>query len=268
MHILTPPHRYNHGLDEVTVTIRCGLAHLAATGFAMPDRPIVVGAHLLATDIPAAVLYNFEQHGSPQLNETTLDRFRRHEVWDYSPSNIAWLAELGVKAKYVPIGYVPELKRIEPAATQDIDVLFYGLVNNRRRKILDGLRGAGLNVCDAYALHNGPVYGSLRDALIARSKIVLNVHYYETGIFEIVRCSYLFANVICVVSENSIDVPGLLTDVRSAAFPLRPYDEIVDCCVTLCRMPALRFDIAVRTHDAFRNYSEPEILQEALNLAP
>jgi hypothetical protein len=265
--IIVAPHPYSRAFDEVAETIRCGLAQLASAGFTLPDRQIIINAHTLSPDTrldERAILYNFEQRGSPQLSEATLSLFRRHEVWDYSPSNVAWLAERDVRAKHVPIGYTPELTRIiDRAPPPDIDVLFYGLVNNRRRVILDGLRAAGVNVCDAYALHGRAIYGIERDSLIGRSKIVLNVHYYDshdTRIFEIVRCSYLFANAVCVVSEESWDMPHELHGV----VPLVPYDQLVGFCIELLSAPEARHNLAIDAHDTFRRCLEWQILKKAL----
>ena len=42
-------------------------------------------------------------------------------------------------------------------------------------------------------------------ALIARSKLVLNVHFYQAQILEMVRISYLLANRCAVLSEPSAD---------------------------------------------------------------
>jgi len=258
--VCLPPNRVPlRVFDEVAETVSCGLRALAATGQGLSDRTVFLGAHVLPwsryTD-DRAIFYNFEQRGSPALSSSVLDMFRRHEVWDYSPSNIAWFAEHGIRAKHVPIGYVPDLTRIEKAPTKDIDVLFYGLVNDRRRRILDSLRATGLAVC---VLSN--CYGTERDRLIARSKIVLNTHFYDAGIFEMVRCSYLFANEVCVVSEDSIDVPPELT----RALPFAPRDELADTCAALARDAESRTSWASLSHRAFRTCNEVDILREAVN---
>ena len=275
MNVVVSPHPYSRAFDEVAETIRCGLDQLAATGFVLPDRDIIINAHTLPLNTrldEQTIIYNFEQHDSPQLNEATLKLFRQHEVWDYSPSNVTWFAERGVKAKYVPIGYAPRLSRIEHAKDPDIDVLFYGLVNDRRRKILNELRAGGLNVCDAYALHGRAMYGAERDQLIARSKIVLNLHYYDTGIFEIVRCAYLFANAVCVVSETSIDVPDTLTRgvyfgkrTWVDPFTLASHETLIAHCTQLVKDPNARRRQGLAGHVAFRDrFLELFILQQAL----
>ena len=111
---------------------------------------------------------------------------------------------------YVPIGYVPELTRIAPAP-EDIDVLFYGALSERRYAVLRDLHDRGLRV--KWLLG---AFGASRDAWIARSKIVINVHYWEAKIFEIARVSYLLANRRAVVSERGAD-PTLERDWSPAS---------------------------------------------------
>jgi hypothetical protein len=153
-------------------------------------RTIVLGSNLL----PAlglkppenTILYNLEQvyDNSPWMTPELLALFRRYPVWDYSQANIERLTALQVpQLTHVPIGYVPELKRITPAC-EDIDVLFYGTRNDRRDAVLNKLYARGLRVESLFS-----VYGPDRDAWIARSKIVLNMHHYEAQVFEIVRVS-------------------------------------------------------------------------------
>lgn len=242
---------------EIAETLIRGLSHLEE----LPNRTIVLGAHLLpdAQGVPfhpddRLILYNFEQRESPALSRSVVHYFRHHEVWDYSPSNVAWWRERGVSAKHVPIGFIPELQRIEKSKKPDIDVLFYGLVNERRRRLLEGLRAVGLVVHELV-----DCYGRERDHFIGRSKVVLNAHYYETGIFEMVRCSYLFANKVCVVSEDSVDVPaGLL-----GALPFASYADLVDICSLVVRQ-GWSDAWATKSYEAFRLYDETAILREAI----
>jgi hypothetical protein len=59
--------------------------------------------------------------------------------------------------------------------------------------------------------HAYDVWGPARDELIARAKVVLNLHYYEAAIFEQVRVSYLLNNEALVISESSEFVPYRIT---------------------------------------------------------
>jgi hypothetical protein len=149
------------------------------------------------------ILFNLEQvsETSSWMTGDYRDRLRRHEVWDYSPGNIRALHDMGISdVTLCPIGYAPDLSRIRPAQKQDIDVLFIGSLNQRRRQILKSLQAAGIDVRWGF-----DIYGRDRDNFFARAKLVLNMHMYDAKVFEIVRVSYLLANRVCVVSETGAD---------------------------------------------------------------
>jgi hypothetical protein len=195
-------------------------------------RAIIFGANLLAAlevePPPRAILYNLEQvqAGSDWVTPELLGLFRRFEVWDYSQRNIDQLLALGVpEPRLVPIGYAPTLTRI-PQTTEDIDVLFYGSLNPRRQEVLDELRARGVKVEALYG-----VFGPARDAVIARSKLVLNVHFYEAKVFEAVRVSYLLANRRAVVSESGLDSLEERAFAPGVAFA--PKAELVSTCLAL-----------------------------------
>ncbi len=244
--IVSPPgYVHSAAFQEVGESLLHGLTalgHDAVLGHeAIPGRrAIVLGSNLLprwGRQVPAdAILYNLEQiePGSPWLTPALLELFRRHEVWDYSERNAARYGELGLPApRVVPIGWVPELTRIPAAPAEDIDVLFYGSLNPRRIAAIEALIAAGLKVEVAYE-----VFGAARDALIARSKVVLNLHYYEAKVFEVVRVSYLLANRRCVVSERGADPAEERAFEAAVAFA--PYDGLVAECRRLARDPAER----------------------------
>jgi hypothetical protein len=228
-------------------------------------RTIVLGGNILVrhglTPPKNPIFYNLEQLGD-DLPSTTLpaffDLFRRYPTWDYSQGNIERLAVLGLpRPTYVPIGYVPELTRIAPAP-EDIDVLFYGASYERRYAVLRDLRDRGLRV-----KWLSGVYGASRDAWIARSKIVLNIHYWEAKIFEIVRVSYLLANRRAVVSERGAD-STLERDLESGV-AFADYDELVDRCVELVGDERARRELAERGYQAFAGRDQAAILDRALS---
>jgi hypothetical protein len=228
-------------------------------------RTIVLGGNLLvqyALEPPKnPIYYNLEQLGDdlPWMTMPEfVDLFRRCPTWDYSQANIERLAAMGLpRPTYVPIGYVPELTRIAPAP-EDIDVLFYGALNGRRYSVLRDLHDRGLRV-----KWLSGAYGASRDAWIARSKIVLNIHYWEAKIFEITRVSYLLANRRAVVSERGAD-PGLERDLASG-IAFADYDELVERCVELVGDKPARRGLAERGYRAFSARDQAAILQRALS---
>ncbi len=247
--VLSPPgYPHSAAFREVAETLQHGLAALGCDVVLGTDpglagrRHVVLGANLAGPDarLPeGAILYNLEQieEGSPWLTPALLALYRRHPLWDYSRANADALARLGVpRPRLVPIGYVPQLTRIAPAP-EDLDVLFYGSMNGRRASVLEELARRGARVHVVYGL-----YGAERDALVARSRIVLNVHYYQAKVFEIVRVSYLLANRRAVVSERGCDRAEEAPFEAGVAFA--EHARLADRCLELLARPDERARLA------------------------
>ncbi len=270
--IASPPNfQHSNAFHEVAEALHRGLLALGHDSVLTnrldldERRTIVLGGNVLIRHglkpPKNPIFYNLEQLGD-DLPSTTLpaffELFRRYPTWDYSQANVEYLAALGLpRPTHVPIGYVPELTRIPPA-TEDIDVLFYGASYERRYAVLKDLRDRGLRV-----KWLSGVYGASRDAWIARSKIVLNLHYWDAKIFEIVRVSYLLANRRAVVSERGAD-PALEREVESGV-AFANYDELVDRCVELLGDERARRELAERGYQAFSACDQAAILKRALS---
>jgi len=120
-------------------------------------------------------------------------------VWDYSTKNVEAMltVESAWPVRHVPIGYAPILQRIAKPAEQDIDVLIYGFSHDYRIEMFKRLCGYWMKCVFACGL-----YGALRDDLIGRSKIVLNITGgHAESIYPIVRGSFLLANRKLVVAD-------------------------------------------------------------------
>lgn len=225
---------------------------------------IVLGSNLLpAYPLPLAedaILYNLEQvdPGSQWFRPELIDVFRRYRIWDYSKKNAAALASLGVKVEQVvPVGYAQELSRIRFAEHRDIDVLFFGSMNPRRRLAIARLREAGLNVSAVFG-----VYGAERDALIARSKLLLNVHYYEAKVLEIVRISYLLANRCTVLSEGGADPDE--TSLLNGGVAFTNFESLTTRATELIGRPHEREEIARRGYELMSGRLMSDYLRIAL----
>ena len=269
--IVAPPgYPYHHGFREVAETVHHGLAALGHDSVLSAradhaDRlPIVFGTNTWGDhSIPLAanaILYNLEQiyPGSPWLDERLLSLYRQHPVWDYSRANIAALAPMGVdRVAHVPIGYMPQLTRIAPAAEEDIDILFYGALVDRRLRILRELRALGLRVEALFG-----VYGEARDRAIARAKIILNLHLHEAQVFEIVRVSYLLANRRFVISEPGTERED--EDGYAGGLVFADYGSLVGTCLDFLNRPAERAGIAQAGFRIMAGRPETECLRAAI----
>jgi hypothetical protein len=261
---------HTEAFREVADTLQFGLRGLGHTAQVQENvldpaaTNLLLGSHLLSRLEmlmlpPGSILYNLEQLGGPSLPEQFYEVAVKHRVWDYSLENIAtWN---GMKCAFPPVhvrlGYVPELSRITAQQPQDIDVLFYGSLNQRRILVVKALKDAGVKIHTIFG-----VYGKERDDLIARSKVILNVHFYNTKIFEMVRVSYLLANAKAVVAECSSGTAleqGLADSLLGC-----PYDSLVDGCLSLLQNEEERRRLEIRGFQWFSQRKESEILSIAL----
>jgi len=225
--------------------------------------PIILGGNLLSVvgspQLPKdSILVNLEQvtAESTWLTGDYLTILKQHAVLDYSIRNKDALVRAGIAhARLLEIGYSPIITRIPAGAKKDIDVLFYGSINERRAKILNALKANGLNVVSLFG-----VYGGARDAEISRAKIVLNMHYYESAIFEVIRVSYLLANQVCVLSEGDAEDPDIRRFV--GGIELVPYDLLVERCLELIRDPDRRDEIAQRGFRSMRASRQSDLLKQ------
>lgn len=225
---------------------------------------IVLCPHLLDTGVlgslpQGTILYNLEQivPASPMPPSRLWD-FRHWRIWDYSPRNRAIWNSLGIDATIVPVGWYPGLERVPVAGPPDIDVLFFGQLNPRRKALLERIAGRGWNV----GACNG-VFGRELDELIARSKIVLNIHYYPTHLLETMRLSYLLANGRAVVSERSprTEVPA----VYEPAVRWATYEDLPDACHEVVGDANGRERMAAAGRAAMRELAIAPLLAAALS---
>jgi acetyltransferase-like isoleucine patch superfamily enzyme/SAM-dependent methyltransferase len=269
--VAPPNYIHSQAFSEVAETIHHGLLALGhesvITDEVLPEcRHIVLGTNLLPSvsiELPEdTILYNLEQISpdSPWITDSVLALFQRFTLWDYSLRNCEQLQLMGCRhVKHVPLGYVPQLTRMETLAeeAQDIDVLFYGSLNEKRATVLEALREKGLSVVELFGK-----YGAERDQAIRRAKIVLNIHSYEAQIFEIVRVSYLLANHKFVLSESSPNDPDAEAFKDGVAFA--DCDQMVESCLSFLQNSQERQRIAGAGFQLMTQRLETDFLQESL----
>lgn len=261
--IVTPPN-YIHSrcFEEVAQSLNealIALGHescIATLPAPSADKTIILGGHLLhpadMKGIPYPIIYQLEQMPDKSTLAYRQVMSLASEVWDYSLLNIQNLPG----AKHLAIGYSPCLTKI-PKSNEDIDVLHIGSMNHRRDKILRELRSHGLNVVHAFNC-----YGNERDELISRAKIVINIHYYEAKIFEIVRCSYLMANQKAIVSETGLD--GDLEDPYNDGISFADYNSLVDRCLAFLSDEKERLKLERKGFDIFSKRLQVDFLRGVL----
>lgn len=267
-------HIFN-GYNEVIETMIWGLralGHEVSYGvnqLRADSVPIVFGAQLMdrptLDSLPAGtILCNLEQLHGLRATGRALDDLglaaRRFTVWDYSTSNLAIWDELGaVGAVHVPVGFARFLSRITSAADQDIDVLLYGAPSVSRFTVLAELCARGFSAMFVCGL-----YGAARDALIARARTVLCLtSNAESGIFSIVRASYLLANRKAVIA----DLAEVERDIAEAV-AFAPRDRVAALCEHVLRHPDERRRLEEAGYDAMSRRDIRAVLAPALDALP
>jgi len=251
---LIQPHGYAHsiGLLEVCQLLAASFASLGWRAKVTVNQleagalNVVVGYHLLKPEDAAlfsgrrVVIYQLEQ-ATQSTGWLTAERLvllqAASDVWDYSLENIAVLRQSGIKrVRELRLGFHPALRKIAQwqENAKDVDVLFYGSINERRANVLDAL-GKHCRVKTLFG-----VYGDERDGWVARSRIVLNIHHYPSKIMEQVRLSYLLNNECFVISEESEQNPfgdGIVS---------APYGDLAAQCEHFLADPVARSEVAAR----------------------
>lgn len=139
------------------------------------------------------ILYQMEQLGSKMINE---DYYSLAEgalkIFDFSESNMKKLNFEQDKYLYNPF---PISKFNQNINTSEFDILFYGQFNNRRVKILSYLN----KIFNIRYYEN--IFDLERDNKIKKTKIVLNLHFYENACLETARINECLKFNKIVLSE-------------------------------------------------------------------
>ena len=169
------------------------------------DLYIVVAPQMFQVLPPRerTIVYQVEQvRASPWVDTDYLERIRTClAVLDYSTDNINALIERGLLLKqlfYVPI---QPIVRADKKKTRDVDVLFYGATGGsaRRDAYLKAL-SKQVNV----RIEN-KLFGDEIAALLDRTKVVVNIHYYDNAVLETTRLSEALSHGAHVVSEEAVN---------------------------------------------------------------
>jgi len=158
------------------------------------------------------------------LNNINLNNKNNFYILDYNKLNIVNIKELykNINIYYLPLLYNEYLeifysnyvKRKIPWEEKDIDILFYGSLNERRSNIIENLKKK-YNVVYFIDIYNNEKLCEF----IERSKIVLNILFYSYNIvFDYYRNIFLLANNSLLITEAckdiDIDIEFNLKDVN------------------------------------------------------
>lgn len=154
-----------------------------------------------------------------RLNDSKDFLNSNYKIWEYSKYNINMYQN---NPKFVPFGYYSSYENnINNQKT--IDILFYGDLTKRRKKIRDKLVKKGCKVVFSNKLYDK----KKRDIYISKSKIVLDI--FRDNNFtcnNFYRLSYLLANKAFIISEYNDEYKQLKDYII-----LANYDQIAEKCL-------------------------------------
>ncbi|WP_421281019.1 GT99 family glycosyltransferase N-terminal domain-containing protein [Aeromonas taiwanensis] len=140
-------------------------------------------------------------------------------IFDYSLRNISFLQEKGLNYRqiyHLPVGFLQ--RELANPVAETVDVLFYGDINNeRRRAYVDELQ----KHFSVKIINN--LFGEALYAEMAKAKVIVNIHYYEGALLETTRIYECLSQNKIVVSEDSADM-----DEHSVLLPLIDFVPVND----------------------------------------
>ncbi len=186
----------------------------------------------------SAIVLNVEQPGSQWFETAVVCARSARAVFDIHESGVRELRRRGLRALHAPLGYAEHLQA--PARERDIDLLFMAVMTPRRADFLS--RYAEL--LSRFRCHivlarldtprtadtPGYVSGEARLALLARSRILLNVHAAASSYFETHRAVLAASNGCVLVSESSVGSEPFRSDLH---FVMADISELAARCVSL-----------------------------------
>ena len=159
---------------------------------------------------------NYKNFNVTEKIEIMLSNNLNFYIFDYNPINIKYYKNTypNIKIYYIPLLYniflenyynSNILKKIN-YNEKDIDIIFFGTINERRNNILQPLKEKYniLIISDIFLLSHSELFN-----YIERSKIILNIYYYyDNFVFDYYRNSLLLSNKIFLISEypHNIDL--------------------------------------------------------------
>jgi hypothetical protein len=204
------------------------------------------------------ILYQAEQlsPGGRQMPDWYFGGLRHCKaVWDYSVDNVEIAHRNGIPSIHVPPAWHEKYEPIESMGDDvNIDVLFIGALNGRRTFLVQLL---GQLFDEVHVLQS--TWGIERDEFMARSKMLINIHFYKAQTLELLRLAHALNSGLPVISEESPNNPW------SDAIATAPYEGLARKVMELWHSPNDLTELGLRGQEAFRSTSMTEVVKQALD---
>ena len=158
-------------------------------------------------------------------------------VADINPLGVESYRAHGIRAHHLPLGYHELLGHSGEKPAREVDLVFLGSLTSRRERFFARhtdffsqrnchLRFVPLGFAKT-ELSRSYLPAAQRNALLANSKILLNVHYSDQRYFEWHRMLVGLANGCCIITENCA---GYAPFIPNRHFVMVEQDALIDAC--------------------------------------
>jgi len=158
-------------------------------------------------------------------------------VADINPLGVESYRAHGIRAHHLALGYHELLGHSGEEPAREIDLVFLGSLTSRRERFFARhtdflsqrnchLRFVPLGFAKT-ELSRSYLPAAQRNALLANSKILLNVHYSDQRYFEWHRMLVGLANGCCIITENCAGYAPLIPNKH---FVMVEHDALIDAC--------------------------------------
>jgi glycosyltransferase involved in cell wall biosynthesis len=158
-------------------------------------------------------------------------------VADINPLGVKSYRAHGIRAHHLPLGYHELLGHSGKKPTREVDLVFLGSLTTRRERFFARhtdffsqrnchLRFVPLGFAKT-ELSRSYLPTAQRNALLADSKILLNVHYSDQWYFEWHRMLVGLANGCCIITENCAGYAPLIPNKH---FVMVEHDSLIEAC--------------------------------------
>jgi glycosyltransferase involved in cell wall biosynthesis len=158
-------------------------------------------------------------------------------VADINPLGVKSYRAHGIRAHHLPLGYHELLGHSGEKSAREIDLVFLGSLTSRRERFFARytdffsqrnchLRFVPLGFAKT-ELSRSYLPVAQRNALLANSKILVNVHYSDQRYFEWHRMLVGLANGCCIITENCAGYAPLIPNKH---FVMVEHYALIDAC--------------------------------------
>jgi GT2 family glycosyltransferase len=160
-----------------------------------------------------------EQPGTVHFDDDIELARQAGRTFDINPQSVALFRRAGIPAQHLPLGYTKRWDHIDRGHGRDIDVTFLGSSTPRRLRYLNGYAtvlarwNCHLQISDNSAPNVGQSTSFLAEDkwdLLARSKILINLHQGEEPYFEWLRALDAMHCGAVLINEHSTAIRPLI----------------------------------------------------------